>query len=78
MRRVTEKKNSRLSDVDRFEGGAAAEDKKNRLDSIVPDDYEEFWEKLKMELSEVDFDSARLTKYAAKSDTVDMMYLSLR
>lgn len=58
-----------LSDVDRFEGGAAAEIEKIELDSIVPDDYEEFWEKLKMELSEVDFDSARLTKYAAKIDT---------
>lgn len=58
-----------LSDVDKFEGGAGADIEKIELDSIVPDDYEEFWGKLKDELSKIEFDSARLTKYAAKIDT---------
>lgn len=58
-----------LPDVDRFEGGAGAEVDKIELDSVIPKDYEEFWKNLKNKLSEVDFSTARLTKYVSGIDT---------
>lgn len=58
-----------LPGVDRFEGGAGAEIEKIELDGIVPDDYNEFWENLKNKLSEVNLDTARLTKYTSGIDT---------
>lgn len=41
-----------LRNVSRFEGGAGAEIKKIMCDSIIPEDFDEFWEKVVNELDE--------------------------
>ena len=58
-----------LHGVDRFEGGAGAEVEKIELDSVVPDDYADFWQSVKESIKSVDIGKAKLTEYTASVDT---------